>query len=149
MELKIISCWSSLWLEYLEIIIFPKRTFRPVIGLRNRRSLKVLNDSRLIQRESGWPPWSFRLNHLEPFYLPFVKQITCRELLFGSTVNNTGSNGSFSRALVLFCPAAKFVCLPAALEAVCCKKRQKIVHDQLLVWGVGDLWRTWRIPNWF
>ena len=35
------------------------------------------------------------------------------------------------------------------LEPVCCKKRQKIVPDQLLVWGVGDLWRTWRIPNWF
>ena len=31
------------------------------------------------------------------------------------------------------------------LEPVCCK----IVPNQLLVWGVGDLWRTWRIPNWF
>ena len=25
------------------------------------------------------------------------------------------------------------------LEPVCCKKRQKKVHDQLLVWRIGDL----------
>ena len=25
------------------------------------------------------------------------------------------------------------------LEPVCCKKRQKMVNDQLLVYGVGDL----------
>ena len=25
------------------------------------------------------------------------------------------------------------------VEPICCKKRQKIVSDQLLVWGVGDL----------
>ena len=37
----------------------------------------------------------------------------------------------------------------AALELVCCKKRQKIVPDQLLVCGLGDLWRTWRFPSWF
>ena len=35
------------------------------------------------------------------------------------------------------------------LEPVCCKKQQKKVPDQLLVCGKGDLWRTWRIPNWF
>ena len=35
------------------------------------------------------------------------------------------------------------------LEAICCKERQKKVPDQLLVWEVGDLWRTWRNPNWF
>ena len=29
------------------------------------------------------------------------------------------------------------------LEPVCCKKQQKMVC------GVGDLWRTWRIPHWF
>ena len=31
------------------------------------------------------------------------------------------------------------------VEPVCCKNRQKIVHDQLLVWGIGDVWR---VPNW-
>ena len=35
------------------------------------------------------------------------------------------------------------------LEPACCMKWQNIVPDQLLVCGVGDLWRTWRIPNWF
>ena len=30
------------------------------------------------------------------------------------------------------------------LEPVCKKK----VHDQLLVCGIGDLWRIWMIPNW-
>ena len=34
------------------------------------------------------------------------------------------------------------------LEPVCCKKQQKKVPDQLLVCGIGDLWRTWMIPNW-
>ena len=28
------------------------------------------------------------------------------------------------------------------LEPVCCKKQQKNVPGQLLVWGIGDLWRT-------
>ena len=35
------------------------------------------------------------------------------------------------------------------LEPVCCKKWYKIVPGHLLVCGVGDVWRTWRIPNWF
>ena len=26
-----------------------------------------------------------------------------------------------------------------SLELVCCKKWQNKVHDQLLVWGIGDL----------
>ena len=43
-------------------------------------------------------------------------------------------------------PAMKILII--FLESVCCKKRQKIVQDQLPVWEVGDLWRTWRIPNW-
>ena len=34
------------------------------------------------------------------------------------------------------------------LEPVCCKKQQIKVPDQLLVCGIGDLWRTWMIPNW-
>ena len=34
------------------------------------------------------------------------------------------------------------------LEPVCCKKQQKKVPDQLQVCGIGDLWRTWMIPNW-
>ena len=34
------------------------------------------------------------------------------------------------------------------LEPVCCKKRQKIVPDQLLVWGIRALWRFWMVPNW-
>ena len=34
------------------------------------------------------------------------------------------------------------------LEPVCCKKQQKKVPDHLLVFGIGDLWRTWMIPNW-
>ena len=34
------------------------------------------------------------------------------------------------------------------LEPVCCKKQQKKVPDQLQVCGIGDLWRTWIIPNW-
>ena len=38
--------------------------------------------------------------------------------------------------------------LTQALEPVCCKKQQKKVPDQLLVCGIGDLWRTWMIPNW-
>ena len=42
----------------------------------------------------------------------------------------------------LFCPAEK------TLEPVCCKKQQKKVPDQLLVCRIGDLWRTWMIPNW-
>ena len=33
------------------------------------------------------------------------------------------------------------------LAPVCCQKHQK-VPDQLLVCGIGDLWRTWMIPNW-
>ena len=33
------------------------------------------------------------------------------------------------------------------LEPVCCKKWPKIVPDQLIVWRVGDLWRTWLIQN--
>ena len=39
--------------------------------------------------------------------------------------------------------------LPIILEPACCKKWQKIVPDQLLIWEVGDLWRIWKIPNWF
>ena len=34
-----------------------------------------------------------------------------------------------------------------SLEPVCCKKQQKKVPDQLQVCGIGDLWRTWMIPN--
>ena len=34
------------------------------------------------------------------------------------------------------------------LEPVCCKKQKKKVPDQLLVCRIGDLWRTWMIPNW-
>ena len=34
------------------------------------------------------------------------------------------------------------------LEPVCCKKQQKKVPDQLVVCRIGDLWRTWMIPNW-
>ena len=34
------------------------------------------------------------------------------------------------------------------LEPVCCKKQPKKVPDQLLVCGIGDLWRTCMIPNW-
>ena len=34
------------------------------------------------------------------------------------------------------------------LEPVRCKKRQKIVPDQLLVWGIRALWRFWMVPNW-
>ena len=30
-----------------------------------------------------------------------------------------------------------------------CKKQQTKVPDQLLVCGIGDLWSTWMIPNWF
>ena len=36
-----------------------------------------------------------------------------------------------------------------ALEPVCCKKQQKNVPDQLLVYGIGNLRRTLMIPNWF
>ena len=35
------------------------------------------------------------------------------------------------------------------LEPVCCKKQQKKVPDQLLVCGIGHLWRTWMIRNKF
>ena len=35
------------------------------------------------------------------------------------------------------------------LELIYWKKRQKIVPDQLLLCGVGNLWRTWRIQNLF
>jgi hypothetical protein len=51
--------------------------------------------------------------------------------------------------LFSFAMTSGFYYWPGGLEPVCCKKRQKIVPDQLLVCGVGDLWRTWRIPNWF
>ena len=34
------------------------------------------------------------------------------------------------------------------LVPICCKKRQKIVPDQLLVWGIRTLWRFWMVPNW-
>ena len=34
------------------------------------------------------------------------------------------------------------------VEPVCCKKRPKIVPDQLLVWGIRVLWRFWMVPNW-
>ena len=34
------------------------------------------------------------------------------------------------------------------LEPVCCKKWQKIVPDQLLLWGIRALWRFWMVPNW-
>ena len=34
---------------------------------------------------------------------------------------------------------AKKYGIKSFLEPVCCKKRQKIVPDQLLFWGVGDL----------
>ena len=34
------------------------------------------------------------------------------------------------------------------LKPVCCKKQQKKVPDQLLVCWIGDLWKTWMIPNW-
>ena len=34
------------------------------------------------------------------------------------------------------------------LEPVSCKKRQKVVPDQLLVWGIRALWRFWMVPNW-
>ena len=34
------------------------------------------------------------------------------------------------------------------LEPVCCKNQQKKVPDQILVCGIGFLWRTWMIPNW-
>ena len=34
------------------------------------------------------------------------------------------------------------------LKPVCCKKKQQKVPDQLLISGIGDLWRTWMIPKW-
>ena len=34
------------------------------------------------------------------------------------------------------------------LELVCFQKRQKNVPDQLLVCGIGDLWRFWMVPLW-
>ena len=33
-------------------------------------------------------------------------------------------------------------------KTVCCKRRPKIVPDQLLVWGIRALWRFWMVPNW-
>ena len=35
--------------------------------------------------------------------------------------------------------------LKTLLEPVCCKKQQKKVPDQLLVCGIGDLWRFWTV----
>ena len=40
----------------------------------------------------------------------------------------------------LFSWGISSICL---LEPVCCKKQQKKVPDQLLVCGIGYLWRTW------
>ena len=37
---------------------------------------------------------------------------------------------------------------PCIRPKVCYKKQQIKVSDQLLVFGIGDLWRTWMIPNW-
>ena len=34
---------------------------------------------------------------------------------------------------------SEFFCLFFSLELVCCKKRQKFVPDQLLVWGIRAL----------
>ena len=34
------------------------------------------------------------------------------------------------------------------LKLVCCKKRPRIVPDQLMVWAVRALWRFSMIPNW-
>ena len=43
-----------------------KKSSWPVTGLRNRGTLKDLNDSKLIVYESKWDPWSSRIN-----FLPF------------------------------------------------------------------------------
>ena len=51
---------------------------------------------------------------------------------------------SSSYLLPKFCT----VPLTIALEPICCKKRPKIVPDQLLVWGIRALWRFWMVPNW-
>ena len=41
------------------------------------------------------------------------------------------------------------ICWISWLVPVCCKKQQKKVPDRFLVCVIGDLWRTWMIPNWF
>ena len=41
-----------------------------------------------------------------------------------------------------------FLASNKVLEPVCCKKRQKIFPDQLLVWGIRALWSFWMVPNW-
>ena len=55
--------------------------------------------------------------------------------------------GSFPSILTnqMTIPFNKF---PWTLEPVCCKKRQNIVPEQLLVWGIRALWRFWMVPNW-
>ena len=35
-----------------------------------------------------------------------------------------------------------------SFESVCCKKRPKIVPDQLLLWRIRALWRYWMVPKW-
>ena len=62
-----------------------KKDFWPVTGLRNRGTLKNLNDSKLIVYESKWFPWPSRINFI-PFRIfrgpLFHKPVTGQELFF-------------------------------------------------------------------
>ena len=41
----------------------------------------------------------------------------------------------------------RFQILTKELEPSCCKKRQKKFPTKKLVWGIGDVWRFWMVPN--
>ena len=86
------------------------------------------------------------------FFCKAMRRVHCPTLrgkaMYPSTLNCIHPSSVFHSKVILLkgienCSAAWCkglrASLTTSLEPVCCKKRQEIVPDQLLVWGVGDL----------